>query len=203
MPAFRRPRSHWESAVRRRGGSRPPMSAAPGGRQTCPHPNPDQRRSYREFRCWSSHLTGTPPVEHTPITLGRPTRTAIANGHRDRGSGRRRGSSVEIAGHGVRRAHAFLNDPDDLDDSRRIAHSSSHLVPGRHHGRGLGQSIVDAHVSTPAGRGGVRPRLRQPDRPQPPIDTGRLHGVHHAPAARRSSARSVRGCRTCRRAPRS
>ena len=157
----------------------------------------------RETRCRRSHLAGTPPVEHPPVTLRGPTRAAIASGHRNRGDRRRRGSPVEVARHGICRAHSLLNDSDHLDDASGVADSSPHLVARRNHGRRFRQSVVDAHVSAPACRGGVRSRLRQPDRPQPPIYTGRLHAVHHAPAARRSSARSGRGCRTCRRVPRS
>lgn len=157
----------------------------------------------RETRCGRSYLAGTPPVEYPPVALRGPTRAAIAGGHRDRGDRRRRGSPVEIAGDGVCRADALLDDPDHLDDAGGVADSSAHLVTRRNHRRRLRQSVVDAHVSAPAGRGGVRSRLRQPDRPQPSIYSGRLHGVHHAPAASRSSARSGRDCRTCRRVPRS
>ena len=203
MPVFRRSRSHWGNAVGRRGGSRPTSSVAPDGKQTCPCRTLGQRSRRRESRCNRSHLAGTPPVEYAPVTLRGPTRAAVASGHRNSGNGRRRGSPVEVAGHGVRRAHSLLDDPDHLDDAGGVAYPRPHLVAGRHHGRRLRQSIVDAHVSTPAGRGGVRSRLRQPDRPQPSIYSGRLHGVHHAPAASRSSARSGRDCRTCRRVPRS
>ena len=156
-----------------------------------------------ETRCRGSHLAGTPPVEYPAVTLRRPTRAAIASGHRNRGGRRRWGSPVEIAGDGVCRADSLLDDPDHLDDAGGVADPSPHLVARRHHGRRFRQSVVDAHVSAPAGGGGVRSRLRQPDRPQPPIYTGRLHGVHHAPAARRSSARSGRDCRRCRRVLRS
>lgn len=154
-----------------------------------------------ETRCGRSELAGTPPVEYPPVPLRWPTSAAIAGGHRNGGDRRRRGSPVEVAGDGVCRADSLLNDPDHLDDAGGVADSSAHLVARRNHRRRFRHAVVDAHVSTPAGRGGVRPRLRQPDRPQPSIYPGRLHGVHHAPGVRRSSARSGPDCRTCRRAP--
>jgi hypothetical protein len=62
-----------------------------------------------------------------------------------------------------------------FDDSIPAAEAGSDLVAGRH-GRGRFRgSTVDAHVPAATGRGGVRPGLGQPDRPQPPIHPDGLH----------------------------
>ena len=60
-------------------------------------------------------------------------------------------------------------------DPGDVVHPGPHLVAGVHRGGRLGRLAVDPHVPAPAGRGGVRPGLGQPDRPQPAVQSGRVH----------------------------
>jgi hypothetical protein len=126
-----------------------------------------------------SPLARAPPVQNPTVPFGRPPGSSITGRHRNGDSRRPRGRSIEVAGHSIGRADPLLDHPCHLDDSRRVTHPSAHLVTGRHHGRRLGRPVVDPHTPTSARRGGVRPGLRQPDRPQPPIHAGRLHSIHH------------------------
>lgn len=124
-----------------------------------------------------SALTCAPLVQQPAVPLGRTPGATVSDrdGH---GHARRwRGSPVEVTGHGVGSADAFLDDPGDLDYSRGVAHPGTYLVAGGHHRRWLGLSSVDAHLPASARRNGVRPGLGQPHRPQPSIHTGRLHGL--------------------------
>ena len=127
----------------------------------------------------SSDLARAPPVQHPTIPFRRPPGTAITGRHRNRGSRRRRGRSIEVAGHGIGRTDPLLDHPHHLDDPRRVSYPGTHLVTGRHHRRWLCRPIVDPDTPTSARRSGVRPGLRQPNRPQPPIHAGRLHNIHH------------------------
>ena len=119
-----------------------------------------------------SPLARAPPVQNPTVPFGRPPGTAITGRHRNGGSRRRRGRSIEVAGHCIGRTDPLLDHPCHLDDPRRVTHPGAHLVTGRHYGRRLGRPIVDPHMPTSACRGGVRPGFRQPDRPQPPIHAG-------------------------------
>ena len=137
----------------------------------------------------SSPLTRAPLVQNPTVPFGRPPGTSITRRHHRNGwSWRPRGRSIDVGGHSIGRTDALLDHPCHLDDPCRVTHSSAHLVTGGHHGRRLGRPIIDPHMPTPARRGGVRPGLRQPDRPQPPIHTGRLHNIH-------LGFRPARGCR--------
>jgi hypothetical protein len=129
----------------------------------------------------SSLLARAPPVQNPAVSFGRPPGTAITGRHRNEGSRRRCGRSIEIAGYGIGCTDPPLDHPYHLDDPRRITHPGAHLVTGSHYRRWLCWPIVDPHMPTSARRGGVRSGLRQPDRPQPPIHAGRLHNVHHGP----------------------
>jgi hypothetical protein len=125
-----------------------------------------------------SPLARAPPVQNPTVPFGRPPGTSITRRHRNGGSRRPRGRSIEVARHSIGRTDPLVDHPCHLDDPRRVTHPSAHLVTGGHHGRRLGRPIIDPHMPTSARRGGVRPGLRQPDRPQPPIHTGRLHNIH-------------------------
>ena len=127
----------------------------------------------------SSHLARAPPVQNPTVPFGRPPGTAITGRHRNGGSRRRHGCSIEVAGHCIDRTDPLLDHPYHLDDPRRVTHPRAHLVTGRDCRRRLCRPIVDPHMATSARRGGVRPGLRQPDRPQPPVHAGRLHSLHH------------------------
>ena len=133
----------------------------------------------------SSDLARAPLVQHPTVPLRRPPGTAITGRHRNGGNRRRRGRSIEEARHGIGRTHPLLDHSHHLDDPRRVAHPGTHLVTGRHHRRRLRQPIVDPHMPSPARPGGIRPGLRQPDRPQPPIYAGRLHNTPSWTADRR------------------
>jgi hypothetical protein len=147
----------------------------------------------------NSHLTGAPPFQRTAVPLGRPSGPPIADCNGYDGGRRRRRGPIEVTGRGIGRTDPLLDDSDDLNDSRRLADPRAHLVTGSDGRRWLCRSVVDSHVSSAARRCGVRPRLRQPDGPQPPVHTGRLHVVHHeVPAARRSSSRASMAA-ACRR----
>jgi hypothetical protein len=131
------------------------------------------------FEAGVSPLTRSPPVQNPTVPFGRAPGTAITGRHQNLRNRRRRGRSVEVAGRGIGRTDPLLDHPYHFDDPRRITHPGAHLVTRRHNRRRLRRPIVDSHVPTSTRRGGVRPGLRQPDRPQPPIHAGRLHNIHH------------------------
>ena len=126
-----------------------------------------------------STLARAPPVQNSTVPFGRPPGTAIADSHGNGSSRRRRGCSIEVAGHGIGSTNPLLDHPYHLDYPRPISDEGAHLVTGGHCRRRLCRAIVDPDMPTSARGGGIRPGPCQPHRPQPPIQTGRLHDVHH------------------------
>ena len=133
----------------------------------------------RRSRSGESHLARTPPVQNPTVPFRWPPGTTITGRHGNEGSRRPRGRSVEVAGHGIGRTNPFLDHPYYFDNPRCVTHPGAHLVTGGHRRGGLCRPVIDPHVPTSTRSGGVRTGLRQPDRPQPPVHTGRLHSIHH------------------------
>ena len=128
-----------------------------------------------------STLARAPPVQHSTVPFGRPAGTTIADSNGNGRSRRRRGCSIEIAGRGIGGTNPLVDHPYHLDYPRPVSDDGAHLVTRGHGRRRLGLPIVDPDTSTSTRGGGVRAGACQPDRPQPPIQPGRLHDVHHGP----------------------
>ncbi len=101
-----------------------------------------------------SPLARAPLVQNPTVPFSRPPGTAITGRHRNGGSRRRRGRSIEVAGHCIGRTDPLLDHPCHLDDPRRVttrAHTSS---PGDTMVDGLaGRSLTaHAHLGTPRRR---------------------------------------------------
>jgi hypothetical protein len=98
-----------------------------------------------------------PPVQNPTVPFGRPPGTAITSCHRNGGSRRRRGRSIEVAGHGIGRTDPLLDHPCHLDDPRRVTHRARTSSPGDTMVDGLaGRSLIRTcpprHAAAASGR---------------------------------------------------
>ena len=116
-------------------------------------------------------------VQLATFPLRRPAGRAITSEHRPGVLERSRGRGViDDAVSGDRCAHAFVDDPNDLEDPLSPREPNHDAIADRDARGGLGRLAVDLHVSAVARIGGSRPSRVLPHRPQPFVDPRRLHG---------------------------
>jgi len=82
---------------------------------------------------------------------------------------------IGVALDGDRGADSFDDHLVNVDDPITSTDSGLDAVAHLHRRRGLGGFTVDLHVPTPARGSSVAAGLGEPNRPQPLIDTPRIH----------------------------
>jgi hypothetical protein len=124
-------------------------------------------------------------VDTAAFALGRPARTSVASGHRDRLLARRRGRTVVGVALGGHRCAGPLGDhPHDDHDTFASVLAEPHLITGPDRMRGLDPHPVDPDVPGPAGTGRGRAGPGQPHRPDPAVHPSRLITGHSATVMR-------------------
>jgi hypothetical protein len=82
---------------------------------------------------------------------------------------------VGVALHRDRGAHPVLDQTHHVDDPLTTVQPCLDPIAHRHRVGGLGRPTVQPYVTGPAGVGGLRAALREPDRPEPTVETGTVH----------------------------
>jgi hypothetical protein len=129
----------------------------------------------------ASASSATPAVELAAFALGRTAGAALALGGPWELAGGWRWRVIDVALGRERCRDPRIDDPGHLDDPVAPVHVRLDAVADPDLGRRFGDPSVDAHVSTAAAGRRVGSGLVQPDRPQPTVDSGAVHGCRPRP----------------------